>query len=85
MISTTQQSGCTRVKSAKKGVWQEAAEVGRDQVLHSFACQAMKPPLDPEGQQLFFKGTQEPEDIPTCDTLHRHIQDLDRPLPFHAL
>lgn len=58
--------------------WLEAAEAGRDQVLHSFACQATKPALDPEGQKLSsFTGTQEPEDIPTCDTLHGHIQDLD--------
>lgn len=75
MVSITQ-SGCTRVKSARE--WQEAAEVGRDQVTQTPGCQAKKPGLDPEGQQSSsFTGTQEPDDIPTCDIRHGHSQDLD--------
>ena len=58
--------------------WQRAAEVGRDQVTHSFVCQVLKPGLDPEGQQSSsFTNIQEPEDIPICDILHGNIQDLD--------
>lgn len=74
MISITQ-SACTRVRSAGRE-WQEAAEVGRDQVTHSSACQAIKPEFDPEGPPPL-TGAQESGGIPTCDILHEHIQDLD--------
>lgn len=43
--------------------WQEAAEVGRDQVTHSSACEAVKPEFDPEGPPPL-TGAQEPEGTP---------------------
>lgn len=65
-------------ESEKCKGWQEAAEVGRDQVTQIPGRQAKKPGLDPEGQQSSsFTGTQESDDIPTCDILHGPIQDLD--------
>lgn len=64
------------MKSARKE-WREAAEVGRDQVTHSFAYQAMKPGLDPEGQQSSSPGTQQPEDTPHMEHTSWTIPDMD--------